>query len=50
VSAFPKENGSRPRIVVFTQGKDPTVVASFGKVSAHLIVLRQHACKAADSR
>ena len=33
-SAFPKENGSRPRVVIFTQGKDPIVVASLGKVSS----------------
>ena len=32
VAAFPKHNGSRPRTVVFTQGKDATVVASHGKV------------------
>lgn len=32
VAAFPKQNGSRPRTVVFTQGKDATVVASHGKV------------------
>lgn len=32
IAAFPKENGSRPRIVVFTQGKDATVVATHGKV------------------
>ena len=31
-AAFPKQNGSRPRTVVFTQGKDPTVIASLGKV------------------
>ena len=32
MSAFLKENGCRPRIVVFTQGKDATTVASHGKV------------------
>ena len=31
-AAFPKQNGSRPRTVIFTQGKDPTVVATLGKV------------------
>ncbi|CAL8469677.1 g9218 [Coccomyxa elongata] len=38
VSAFPKENGSRPRIVVFTQGKDPTIVASFGKIAQYPVI------------
>lgn len=33
VSRFPKQNGSRPRHVVFTQGADPTVVAVGGKIA-----------------
>lgn len=32
IARFPKENGSRARTVVITQGKDPTVIASNGKV------------------
>ncbi|KAK9826318.1 hypothetical protein WJX74_008518 [Apatococcus lobatus] len=32
VSMLPKQNGSRPRTVVFTQGADATAVASLGKV------------------
>lgn len=32
VSRLPKHNGSRPRTVVFTQGADATVVASYGKI------------------
>ena len=32
IARFPKENGSRARTVVITQGKDPTVIASMGKV------------------
>ena len=32
IAAFPKENGSRPRVVVVTQGKDATAVASHGMV------------------
>ena len=32
IARFPKENGSRARTVVVTQGKDPTVIAFNGKV------------------
>lgn len=32
ISKFPKQNGSRARTVVITQGKDPTVIATNGKV------------------
>jgi len=32
-AAMPKESGSRPRVVVFTQGKDPTIVALGGGIS-----------------
>lgn len=39
VSKYPKENGSRARVVVFTQGKDPTVVATNGKVSQFPVTL-----------
>lgn len=39
VAAFPKQNGSRPRNVVFTQGKDPTIVAHEGKVRGCLCLL-----------
>ncbi|CAL5229682.1 g13050 [Coccomyxa viridis] len=37
-AAFPKQNGSRPRTVVFTQGKDPTVVASLGKIQLYPVI------------
>jgi adenosine kinase len=33
VSRMPKTNGCRPRTVVFTQGADPTAVASGGKIA-----------------
>ena len=32
ISKFPKENGARGRTVVFTQGTEPTIVASEGKI------------------
>ena len=32
IARFPKDNGSRARTVVITQGKDPTVIAFNGKV------------------
>lgn len=35
LSALPKENGSRPRVVVFSQGSDPTVVACNGEVTLY---------------
>mmetsp|Transcript_1210 Transcript_1210/g.1905 ORF Transcript_1210/g.1905 Transcript_1210/m.1905 type:complete len:355 (+) Transcript_1210:108-1172(+) len=35
LSAMPKENGSRPRVVVFSQGADPTIVAVGGKVTIY---------------
>ncbi len=37
-SQLPKNNGKRGRIVVFTQGTDPTVVAVDGQVEEHPIV------------
>ena len=39
VSKFPKENGSRGRVVVFTQGKDPTVVATDGTIKTYPVTL-----------
>jgi len=33
-AAMPKASGARPRVVVFTQGKDPTLVACGGVISA----------------
>jgi len=39
VSKYPKENGSRGRTVVFTQGSDPTVVASNGKIASFPVTL-----------
>ena len=35
VAAMPKKSGSRPRVVVFTQGKDPTLVACGGVVNSY---------------
>lgn len=35
VSNLPKKNAKRNRIVVFTQGRDPTVVAHSGSVEEH---------------
>ena len=35
ISKLPKENSARPRTVVITQGKDPTVVATLDKVRHH---------------
>ena len=34
ISKLPKASGARPRVVVFTQGKDPTLVACGGVVSS----------------
>jgi len=39
VSKMPKENGSRGRVVVFTQGKDPTMVATNGTVKGYPVTL-----------
>lgn len=38
LSAQPKASGTRPRIVVFTQGADGTIVACEGKTSFHPVV------------
>lgn len=35
MSALPKASGTRPRVVVVTQGADPTVVANMGKVAIY---------------
>lgn len=35
LAAQPKASGTRPRVVVFTQGSDPTIVASEGKVTTY---------------
>lgn len=34
IAALPKASGSRPRVVVFTQGKDPTLVACGGTITS----------------
>ncbi|KAG2444193.1 hypothetical protein HYH02_009131 [Chlamydomonas schloesseri] len=39
MSRMPKANGSRPRVVVFTQGCDPTIVAVGGRVSKYPVML-----------
>jgi len=38
VSKLPKQNAAKKRIVIFTQGRDPTVVAYDGKVALHPIL------------
>lgn len=35
IAAMPKASGSRPRVVVFTQGSDPTIVACGGVVTKY---------------
>lgn len=35
ISALPKKSGARPRVVVITQGSDPTIVAKDGKVTMY---------------
>ena len=39
IAALPKACGSRPRVVVFTQGKDPTLVACGGTLSSFPVPL-----------
>jgi len=39
IAALPKANGSRPRVVVFTQGKDPTIVACGGTITSFPVPL-----------
>jgi adenosine kinase len=38
ISRFPKENGSKQRTVVITQGAEATVVASHGKIVKHPVI------------
>jgi len=38
ISQLPKKNEKRPRIVVITQGADPTIVATEGKVTEYEIM------------
>ncbi|XP_036365861.1 adenosine kinase isoform X2 [Octopus sinensis] len=42
VAALPKVNSERERIVVFTQGRDPTIVAQGGKVSEYPVETVDH--------
>jgi len=37
MSAQPKASGTRPRIVVITQGSDPTIVASAGSITTYAV-------------
>ena len=37
ISAQPKASGTRPRVVVFTQGCEPTIVASMGEITEHAV-------------
>ena len=39
IAALPKASGSRPRVVVFTQGKDPTIVAVGGTITRFPVAL-----------
>jgi len=39
IAALPKASGARPRVVVFTQGKDPTLVACGGVVTPFPVTL-----------
>jgi adenosine kinase len=39
IAKMPKASGTRPRVVVFTQGKDPTLVACGGVVSSYEVPL-----------
>lgn len=38
VAALPKENAAKPRIVICTQGADPTIIFADGNVSEYPIV------------
>jgi len=38
IAALPKENSKRSRVVVITQGSDPTIVASEGKVTEYPVL------------
>merc|ERR1712087_700992 len=35
IAALPKASGTRPRVVVFTQGKDPTIIACGGVITKY---------------
>jgi len=35
IASLPKNSGARPRVVVFTQGKDPTLVACGGAITSY---------------
>jgi len=35
IAAMPKASGTRPRVVVFTQGKDPTIIACGGVITKY---------------
>lgn len=48
VARLPKASGARPRVVVITQGADPTIVACGGKVM-HYPVLRVAADEIVDT-
>lgn len=37
IAALPKASGTRPRVVVFTQGKDPTLVACGGVIHSYAV-------------
>jgi len=39
IASMPKASGTRPRVVVFTQGKDPTLVACGGVVHSYPVPL-----------
>eukprot|EP00201_Polytomella_parva_P018417 CAMPEP_0175054004 /NCGR_PEP_ID=MMETSP0052_2-20121109/9251_1 /TAXON_ID=51329 ORGANISM="Polytomella parva, Strain SAG 63-3" /NCGR_SAMPLE_ID=MMETSP0052_2 /ASSEMBLY_ACC=CAM_ASM_000194 /LENGTH=346 /DNA_ID=CAMNT_0016318625 /DNA_START=12 /DNA_END=1052 /DNA_ORIENTATION=- len=39
IARMPKASGSRPRVVVFTQGCEPTLIAVNGRVSRHPVIV-----------
>merc|ERR1712137_12807 len=39
IAAKPKASGTRPRVVVFTQGKDPTIIACGGVITKYEVPL-----------
>ncbi|KAH9258126.1 hypothetical protein BASA81_003689 [Batrachochytrium salamandrivorans] len=42
VAKLPKQNGSRGRVVVITQGKDATIVFAEGKLTSYPVALLKH--------
>ncbi|ELU10000.1 hypothetical protein CAPTEDRAFT_170886 [Capitella teleta] len=38
IARYPKENGKKGRVVVFTQGADPTIIVQEGKVTTYPVI------------